>query len=216
MHLEFLVEDLSGKVLLGKLIPRILGQQGSPHTWNLHSYKGIGRIPQNLNHLADPSKRILLDRLPQILKGYGQTPGYDAVVVVLDSDRRNCQEFLQELKDLLQNAQPAPQTLFRLAIEEMEAWYFGDRTALLKAYPKAKKGILDKYKQDSVCGTWETLADAIHTGGSAALPNFALAGKAKSEWAERIGEHMSLEENQSPSFLKFRDGIRRLISMGRA
>jgi hypothetical protein len=181
MHLEFLVEDQSGKVLLKKLIPRILGEQGQPHTWNLHSYKGIGRIPQNLNHQADPSKRILLDRLPQILKGYGQTPGYDAVVVVLDSDRRNCQEFLQELKDLLRNSQPAPQTLFRLAIEEIEAWYFGDRTALLKAYPKAKKGILEKYKQDSICGTWELLANAIHAGGSAALPNFALAGKAKTK-----------------------------------
>jgi hypothetical protein len=212
MHIEFLVEDQSGKVLLEKLIPRILGEQGQPHTWNLHSYKGIGRIPQNLNHQADPSKRILLDRLPQILKGYGQTPGYDAVVIVLDSDRRNCQEFLQELKDLLQNAQPTPQTLFRLAIEEMEAWYFGDRAAVLKAYPKAKKGILDKYKQDSVCGTWELLADAIHTGGSVTLSNFALAGKAKSEWAERIGEHMSLEDNQSPSFMKFRDGVKRLIS----
>ncbi len=212
MHIEFLVEDQSGKVLLEKLIPRILGEQSQPHTWNLHSYKGIGRIPQNLNHQADPSKRILLDRLPQILKGYGQTPGYDAVVIVLDSDRRNCQEFLQELKDLLQNVQPAPQTLFRLAIEEMEAWYFGDRAALLKAYPRAKKNILDRYIQDSVCGTWELLADAIHTGGSAALPNFALAGKAKSEWAERIGEQMLPEDNQSPSFVKFRDGVKRLLT----
>ena len=210
MHIEFLVEDQSGKVLLEKLIPKILGEQGCPHTWNLHSYKGIGHISKNLNHQADPAKRILLDRLPRILKGYGRTPGYDAVVIILDSDRRNCQEFLQELKDLLQTLNPAPKTTFRLAIEEMEAWYFGDRAALLKAYPRAKKGILEQYEQDSICGTWELLADAIHTGGSAALPNFALAGKAKSEWAEHIGEHMSLENNQSPSFMKFCDGVKRL------
>ena len=213
MHLEFLVEDQSGKVLLKKLIPRILGEQGCPHTWNLHSYKGIGRIPQNLDHQADPAKRILLDRLPQILKGYGRTPGYDAVVVVLDSDRRNCQEFLQELKDLLQTLNPAPKTTFRLAIEEMEAWYFGDTAALLKAYPRARRNVLERYRQDSVCGTWELLADAIHIGGSAALPHYALAGKAKSEWAERIGEYMSLEDNQSPSFRKFCDGVRHLANL---
>jgi hypothetical protein len=51
--------------------------------------------------------------------------------------------------------------LFRLAIEEVEAWYFGDKNALFAAYPNAKHAIVSKYKQDSVCGTWEMLAKAI-------------------------------------------------------
>jgi hypothetical protein len=56
---------------------------------------------------------------------------------------------------------PAPDTLFRLAIEEIEAWYFGDRDALLAAYPRAKLDVLGKYVQDSTCDTWELLAGAV-------------------------------------------------------
>ena len=43
MHIEILVEDSSGERLLRLLLPQILGPQGSPHTWRLHAYKGIGR-----------------------------------------------------------------------------------------------------------------------------------------------------------------------------
>ena len=169
MHIEVLVEDSSGAKLLAQLLPQILGEQGAPHTWRLKAYKGIGRIPHGLTPKADPAKRILLDQLPKILRGYGKSPGYDAVVVVLDSDRRDCKALLQELKSVADKCEPAPNTLFRLAIEEMEAWYFGDRAALLKAFPRAKRDVLDRYVQDSVCGTWELMADAVHAGGAAAI-----------------------------------------------
>ena len=45
MHLEILVEDLSGKKALDILVPRIIGGQD---TFRVHSYKGIGRIPKNM------------------------------------------------------------------------------------------------------------------------------------------------------------------------
>ncbi len=90
MHIEILVEDASGEKLLDAVLPKLLGEQGDPHTWRVHSYKGIGRIPKNLKPGTDANKRILLDRLPAALRGYGKTPGIDAVVVVLDSDRRDC------------------------------------------------------------------------------------------------------------------------------
>lgn len=146
MHIEILVEDSSGEKLLEVLPPRLLGSQGKPHTWRLHPYKGIGRIPAGLTTKADPAKRILLDQLPRLLRGYGKTPGIDAVVVVLDADKRDCVEFLRELGEVMQSCQPqVPKTLFRLAIEEIEAWYLGDRQALLTAYPRAKRSILDRY-----------------------------------------------------------------------
>ena len=85
MHIEILVEDSSGAKLLETLLSKLLGEQGNPHSWRVHGYKGIGRIPKDLNASADPAKRILLDRLPRLLQGYGRTPGIDAVVVVLDS-----------------------------------------------------------------------------------------------------------------------------------
>lgn len=214
MHIEILVEDSSGEGLLKHLLPKLLGAQAEPHTWRLHAYKGIGRIPAGLKSGADPAKRILLDRLPKILRGYGRTPGVDAVVVVLDSDRRDCAAFLAELYEIVEACHPAPSTLFRLAIEEVEAWYLGDRTALEKIYPRGKWQALADYSQDSVCGTWELLADAIYPGGSAAIKKagWPLPGQVKHEWAKRIGPMLDIETNKSPSFGKLRDGLRRLAA----
>lgn len=212
MHIEILVEDASGAKLLKAVLPKLLGEQGVSHSWRVHSYKGIGRIPSNLHAGGDPAKRILLDQLPKLLRGYGKTPGIDAVVVVLDSDRRTCVDFLSELKTLLAGCDPAPNTMFRLAIEEVEAWYLGDRQALQAAYPRAKADVLNRYAQDSICDTWELLADAVHNGGSAAIKKtgWPLPGQIKCEWAEKIGPLMEPDRNTSPSFGKFRDGLRRL------
>jgi hypothetical protein len=104
--------------------------------------------------------------------------------------------------------------MFRLAIEEMEAWFLGDRQALVTAYPRAKKDVLNRYRQDSVCGTWELLADAIYQGGSQAIKKagWPLPGTLKHEWVEQIAPHMDVSANASPSFCKFRDGIRRLVA----
>ncbi len=214
MHIEVLVEDSSGAKLIETLLPALIGAYGESHTWRIHPYKGIGRLPTGLSPTGDPSKRALLNQLPRLLAGYGKTVGIDAVVVVLDSDRRDCRTFLGELNALLQSCQPAPNTLFRLAIEEVEAWYLGDRQALLAAYPRAKMGVLNRYQQDTVCGTWELLADATHPGGSAAIrkAGWPLPGQLKHEWAEKIGPHMRIDDNQSPSFCKLRDGLRRLVA----
>jgi hypothetical protein len=214
MHIEILVEDSSGNKLLQVLLPQLLGPQGDPHTWRLHNYKGIGRIPQGLTPRTEASKRILLDRLPKILRGIGKTPGIDAVVVVLDTDKRDCAAFLAELKKIANDSDSVSDTLFRLAVEEIEAWYFGDQAALLTAYPRAKRDVLGKYIQDSICGTWELLADAVHTGGSAAIKKagWPLPGQMKHEWAQKIGPLMDPGRNISPSFGKFRDGLRRLVS----
>lgn len=135
-------------------------------------------------------------------------------MVLVDSDDRDCNAFLGELKGLLAQCKPAPNTLFRLAIEEIEAWYLGDRQAILAAYPKAKIAILDGYRQDSICGTWERLADAVYPGGSSAIrkAGWPLPGQVKREWAESIVRHMDVEKNQSPSFTQFREGIRRLVA----
>jgi hypothetical protein len=213
MHIEVLVEDSSGEKLLQVLLPKLIGPQGNPHTWRLHAYKGIGRIPSGLVTKADPAKRILLDQLPKLMRGYGKTPGIDAVVIVLDADKRECSEFLSDPKTAAAACNPTPNTLFRLAIEEIEAWYFGDRDALLKAYPRAKLDVLGKYVQDSACDTWELLADAVYTGGSAAIKKtgWPLPGQVKHEWAIKIGPLMNPDRNISPSFGKLRDGLRQLV-----
>jgi hypothetical protein len=217
MHFEILVEDKSGKIALKCILEKILGPNGQDHTFRIFSYKGIGRIPKNLEASADPKKRFLLDQLPRQLKGYGKAHRniQAAVVVVVDLDYRDCVEFKQEMLEILESCNPQPTTLFRIVIEEGEAWLLGDRNAIKAAYPRAKDHVLNAYEQDSICSTWEKLADAIYSGGSDRLRELGYPpiGRAKCEWAKNIAPHMDVEANQSRSFQVFRDGIRNLAGI---
>ena len=214
MHIEILVEDSSGGRLMGHLLPKILGPFSGPHTWKIHCYKGIGRIPKKMSGKGDAAKKTLLENLPKALAGYGKTPGYDAVFVLLDTDDREIKNFERDLKIMLKACASAPPTAFGLATEEIEAWYLGDREALKIAYPNIKAQILKRYVQDSVCGTWELLADALIKGGSGAIKTagWQNSGSLKHEWAEKIGPLMNVNKNKSPSFCKSRDHLLSLLN----
>ena len=71
---------------------------------------------------------------------------------------------------------------------------------------------LSKYRNDSICGTWETLADAVYPGGGNALAakGYPVIGAEKSKWALAIAPFMDVDTNQSPSFQYFRDKLRAL------
>ena len=71
--------------------------------------------------------------------------------------------------EVLEAYNPRPATLFRIAIEEIEAWLLDDRNAVKAAYLRAKIAVLDRYEQDGICDTWEVLAAALHRGGSAQI-----------------------------------------------
>ena len=217
MHFEVLVEDQSGGIALDVVLEKILGANGQPHSWRLHPYKGIGRIPANLHAVPNPRKRLLLNHLPRLLRGYGRSlqPGHDCVLVVVDLDSQDCVRFKRELLGVLQTCNPRPTTLFRIAIEEGEAWLLGDRDAVKAAYPNVKDAVLNRYSQDSICGTWEVLADAVHPGGAAPLKaaGYPTAGRAKCDWARKIAPHMDMGRNRSKSFQVFRDGVRRLAGI---
>ena len=169
MHFEIVVEDQSGKTMLDLLIPKIIGDQ---HTFKVYPYKGIGKIPKNLISSTDVRKRILLDQLPRLLRGYGKTfasypPDYlVAVIVVCDLDDKCLKAFRQELFAILNACDPKPETRFCIAIEEGEAWLLGDILAIKEAYPNARDNVLRSYENDSICGTWELLADAVFSGGA--------------------------------------------------
>jgi hypothetical protein len=217
MHFEILVEDQSGKKALDILVPKILGSNPA-HTFKVHSYKGIGRIPKDLRGQADPSKRILLDQLPRLLRGYGEAfAAYPkncpaAVIVVCDLDDKCLRAFREELFVILHACDPQPETRFCIAIEEGEAWHLGDIPAIKTAYPKVKDHVLTSYVNDSICGTWELLADALHPGGRKKLSalGWQAVGAEKAIWAERIARNMDVENNASPSFRYFRGKLREL------
>ncbi|MCB9104387.1 MAG: hypothetical protein H6633_09100 [Anaerolineales bacterium] len=216
MHFEILVEDISGKTALEILVPKIIGNE---HTFYVHAYKGIGRIPKNLRATSDPQKRILLDQLPRLIRGYGKTfAGYgdypSVLIVVCDLDSRCLSAFRRELFDLVNRSDPKPDTYFCIAVEEGEAWYLGDMIAVKKAYPHAKDTTLNSYVNDSICNTWELLADALFSGGAKKLSQlgYQTIGREKTTWAEKITPHMDIDSNLSPSFCYFRDKLRKLTS----
>lgn len=218
MHFEILVEDQSGKRALDIIVPKIISPD---QTYKVIAYKGIGRIPKGLRANGDASKRILLAQLPKLLQGYGKTfSGYGdgfsaAVVVVCDLDDKDLTNFRAELDAVLNRCNPPPDTRFCIAIEEGESWFLGDKKAIKAAYPNAKTHVLDQYVADSICGTWECLADAVFKGGAAALnkKGWMGIGAEKSVWAENISRHMDVGKNTSPSFryfVKRIQGVRKL------
>ncbi len=217
MHIVILVEDQSGKRALEILAPKILGDN---HTLKIHPYKGIGHIPKHMKPGTDTSKRILLDNLPRLLRGYGKTfanypPDYPAaVILVCDLDDKCLKTFRQELLSILDTCNPRPETRFCIAIEEGEAWFLGDIQAIQAAYPRAKAQVLNSYENDAICSTWETLADAVTPGGAQGLKSkgWQTIGTEKSAWAAKISPHMQVDANRSPSFCYFRDKLRELIN----
>jgi hypothetical protein len=215
MHLIFLIEDQSGEVFIKNILSKIIGPESDKYSKEIHSYKGCGKIPENIHKHPNPSHRFILEQLPKLLNGFARS--YEnidyTIIVLIDNDNRNCQEFKQELLSIQTKCRNKPNVFFRIAIEEFEAWHFGDKNAIKKAYPKAKDNVLNSYIQDSICNTWEKLADAIFPGGSVELkkkPWYEI-GKIKYEWAQNITPFIDIENNQSSSFKCFLNKLRELM-----
>lgn len=214
MHFEVLVEDASGKVIVEAALKKILGTDQQANSYRIKPYKGAGHIPKRLKPRTDAHKRLLLDQLPRMLKGYGKSllaiP--HAVIIVADLDKRDCHAFKNELMGVLRSCDPAPNAFFRIAIEEMEAWLLGDRNAVVAAYPDARQSVLNAYQQDSVCGTWEKPAEAVapREYEKAKPQGYPLIGVLKGSLATKIAPHLDVVKNQSKSFQVFRSKIMEL------
>lgn len=144
--------------------------------------------------------------------------GIPAVLfVVLDLDDNNYDWFVKELEGVAALNNITMDHVFCLAVEEVEAWLLGDELAIKAAYPKYRKSVLSSYIQDSICGTWEKLADVVFKGGVKGIKNQKLnwrdVGKLKTEWALNIGKHMNYENNRSPSFQNFMNNVVKRLSL---
>jgi len=219
MHFEILVEGQAELTALSILMNRFLGEYDRPHTWKIHKHRGIGQIPDNPVAKANKHDQTLLHNLPSKLRAYGDERRDDVVVVVLVDldDRPDCVSFKSDLVQLLDYCDQQPKTLFRIAIEELEAWFFGDQNAIKQAYPDARQQELDSYTQDSQCGTWEKLAEATYPGGLTKLGRYGKRSvrilEQKRIWAKEICPLLDVQTNQSPSFQAFRDGIRGMATV---
>lgn len=195
MRLHYLVEGPSEAALLETWLPRALPD----HVHEVYPHEGKGSLPDDLDAAPDPLRRDLLHQLPAKLRAYGRTldPKTDRVIVLVDADNEDCVALKDRLVAVLDRCTPRPEALIRIAVEETEAFYLGDVKAMRKAFGAPRKGPLQGYVQDSVCGTWEVFQAVI---GSPYV--------AKVHWARRMGEALSTARkgsslNRSPSFLAF-------------
>ena len=207
MHFQYLVEDQSGAALIRILMQKIVELYPNA-TYDCKGFRGIGGFTRK-NTIKETKTGKLLNDLATYFPS--------VIIVVLDSDDHDVQQFRSELEAVAIQNMIKIDHVFCLAVEEIEAWLLGDRHALLSAYPHAKMHVLNTYVQDSICGTWEVLADAVYPGGTSKLSrehaSFIEIGKLKAEWAQNIGIHMDLKSNESPSFNDFIHEIeRRLVS----
>ena len=216
MHFEILVEDASGKELLEQVVPKILGPKGKPNAFRIVNiqelkYRVMSMLPPKQARTL-PWDVILLQTLAIQFRAYSKAfcRKNGIVVIVVDLDYRHFEHFRKKLDETFQTNAPNLEGGIRLAVEEIEAWILGDHAAIHRAYPFVKEYVLQSYEQDSVCGTWEVLADAIFHGGSDRLTEigYPQIGREKCRWAENIGQYMDVETNHSPSFLAFRDLLR--------
>lgn len=198
MHIEFLVEELSAEAALLNIVPKILGYNAS---FAIHPHQG---------------KPDLLKKLPGILTAYkAWLPEDWRICVLIDGDKEDCKKLKARLERIARNrgllTKSAAsgtsnfQVLNRLAIEELEAWFFGDIQALHTAYPRVSLSLGQKAKYrdpDAIKGgTWETLERVLKRVG------YYPSGLAKITAAREISAYMQPSQNRSRSFQVFREGL---------
>ena len=196
-YLEFLVEDVSTELFLKSWLTSFL-----PETcgYGVYAFRG---------------KEALLRRLPNRLQGYASwLPSDHRVVIVVDCDSDRCEELKSRMEDICEKAGLVSrrassalnwQVVTRIAIEELEAWYFGDWEAVLQTYPRVPTHIPDtrSYRNpDAIAGgTWEAFERILQGSG------YFAQGLAKTQVATAVGGHINPSRNRSRSFMKFRDAI---------
>ncbi|HEY3570654.1 MAG TPA: DUF4276 family protein [Thermoanaerobaculia bacterium] len=201
-HVEFLVEEPSAEEALYNIVPKILGQDVS---FTVYPHQG---------------KHDLLKKLPSRLRGYrAWLPDNAGIVVLIDADGQDCSHQKVILETAARQAgfltrgsaeDGRFQVLSRLAIEELEAWFFGDLAALRSAYPgiSASLGERAGYRDpDAIRGTWEALERELQRAGH------HREGLAKIKAAREISAYMEPEQNRSRSFQVFRQGLLALVGM---
>ncbi len=184
-----MVEEPSAEAFFRALIPRFWGDI----SFQVYPFQG---------------KNDLLKNLPLRLRGYSKwLPSNCRILVVVDRDQDDCVALKDELDEAALRAGLVTKTtagtgpfqvINRIAVEELESWYFGDWEAVRFAYPKVPSSIPQKarYRDPDAIegGTWEALERIFQRAG------YFIGGLRKVELARTLGPLIYGERNRSGSF----------------
>jgi hypothetical protein len=185
------------EAFLREMLPRVLPEEC---VFQVHSFQG---------------KADLLGKLESRLRGYATwLPDDWRIVIVVDCDADDCYALKQRLEEIADSAglrtrsQAGPsswQLVNRIAIEELEAWYFGDWKAVQSAYPRVSQTVTERKafrNPDAILGgTWEAFERILKRYG------YFKTGLRKVEAARAIGAHLNPSRSRSHSFLKFYEAV---------
>ena len=179
MKIVFLVEELSMKYLLEGILPQI--------------------IPGGIEFKVVPhqGKQDLQKSIPIKLRSWNE-PGVK-FVIVHDKDSWDCRELKQELIRLCNQA-GRPDTLVRIACNELESWYFGDLEAVGQAFDKDISAFSEKSKY--------RVPDDIENPKSEIKK--IVKGLQQISGAKAIANCMNIGRNTSHSFKVFIEGVLRI------
>ena len=197
MHIELFLEEPSAEAFLQGFLHKLLPAET---TWNPIVFQG---------------KSDLLKNLERRLKGYRNWMPPDwKIVVLIDEDRADCLRLKEQMENAATTAGFITKTksnggpfmvLNRIAIEELEAWFFGDAAALATAFPGVSENLGAKaaYRNPDAIGggTWESLERILRRAGHCS------GGFSKIEVAREMARHMDAARNTSVSFRCFAEGL---------
>jgi hypothetical protein len=181
------------EVFLRALLPRLLPQDRS---FEVHPFQG---------------KTDLLGKLEARLRGYAAwLPADWRVLVVVDRDDEDCRALKLQMENVSRRAGLRTRTsagnaewqlVNRIAVEELEAWYFGDWEAVRAAYPRVAATVTNRQAfrdPDAIAGgTWEAFERVMQKHG------YFRGGLAKIDAARNVGAHIEPARSRSKSFVAF-------------
>jgi len=191
------VEEYSMEAALEQLLPKLLGDI-------------------EFQIVRFQCKDDLLKHAPDRLKGYSSwLPDSWRILVLVDRDDDDCNELKERLEQMagaagLMTKMRAGhgqrfQVVNRIAIEELEAWFFGDWAAVQAAYPRVPATVPQKAgfrDPDAIAGgTWEAIERVLQKAG------YFSTGLRKLELARSVAGHMHVPHNRSSSFQAFTEAV---------
>lgn len=185
------------EAFLRGLLPRLLPKD---RTFQVYPFQG---------------KSDLLGKLEARLRAYAVWLPTDwRMVVIVDRDDDDCNVLKRKLESIARRAglqtrsrsgRVRWQLVNRIAIEELESWFFGDWEAVRSAYPRVSSTVPNRRgfrDPDAIAGgTWEAFERVMRKSG------YFKGGLTKIEAARVIGACVEPARSRSRSFSAFCSAI---------